>query len=75
MSAALRRVRGGETIEVTHHGIAVAVISPVPASPIEHLVAAGEVTRGGPPHLPACRFPVEGEMSASDALERDRAER
>jgi prevent-host-death family protein len=75
LTATLRRVRMGETIEVTHHGAPVAVLSPVPADRIDRLVVAGDVSRGEPLARPLRRFPVTGEMSASQAVEDDRAER
>jgi prevent-host-death family protein len=44
-SELLRRVAGGETIEVTDRGRPVALLTPVPeAGPLERLRAAGEVT-------------------------------
>lgn len=75
LTAAIRRVRGGETIEVTHHGAPVAVLGPIPADRIDQLVAGGDVTPGEPLARPARRFRVTGELSASQALEDDRAER
>jgi prevent-host-death family protein len=75
LTATIRRVRMGETIEVTHHGAPVAILAPVPADRIDRLVAAGEVTPGGPPAWPLRRFPVTGELTASQAIEDDRAER
>jgi prevent-host-death family protein len=45
-SELLRRVEGGETIEITDHGRPVALLSPLPAlSELERLRAAGLVTR------------------------------
>lgn len=75
LTASIRRVRAGETIEVTHHGIPVAVLTPVPGDRIGRLVAAGDVTPGKPLDRPLRRFPVTGELSASEAIEADRAER
>lgn len=75
LTAAIRRVRMGETIEVTHHGAPVALLSPVPAGRIDRLVAAGEVTQGEPLTRPPRRFPVTGKSTASQAIEDDRAER
>ena len=75
LPATIRRVRRGETIEVTHHGAPVAVLAPVPADRIDRLVAAGEVTAGAPLARPLARFPVTGELTASQAIEDDRAER
>jgi prevent-host-death family protein len=75
LTATLRRVRMGETIEVTHHGAPVAVLAPLPADRIERLVAGGDVTPGKPRPRPPRRFPVTGELTASQAIEDDRAER
>lgn len=74
LTATIRRVQRGETIEVTHHGAPVAVIAPVPADRIERLVAAGEVTPGKTLDRRLHRYPVTGELSASEAIEDDRAE-
>ena len=75
LTEAIRRVRGGETIEVTHDGVPVAVISPVPAGRIDRLLAAGDVSRLVPLTEPLELLPVTGPMTASEALEEDRAER
>ena len=75
LTTTLRRVRAGETIEVTHHGVPVAVLAPVPADRLDRLVAGGEVTPGQPLARPLRRFPVTGELNASQALEEDRSER
>lgn len=75
LTATIRRVRMGETIEVTHHGAPVAVLAPVPANRIDRLVATGEVTPGQRLAWPPRRFPVTGELTASEAIEDDRAER
>ncbi len=74
LAEAIRRVRAGETIEVTHDGVPVAVISPISRSRIEQLVAAGEVRPPRPLSRPVRRFPPVGELSASQALEEERAE-
>ena len=75
LTATIRRVRGGETIEVTHHGSPVAVLGPVPADRIDRLLAGGDVTPGEALARPPRRFPVTGELSASQALGDDRTER
>lgn len=72
LPAMLRRVRDGEVIEVTHHGVPIAVISPVEADPIAQLVARGEATLPVPLDSPIEPRPVTGEMTASEALEEDR---
>jgi prevent-host-death family protein len=75
LTATLRRVRAGETIEVTHHGAPVAILAPVPADRIDQLVAGGDVALGEPLRRPLRRYAVTGEMSASQAIEQDRTER
>ena len=74
LTSTLRRVQRGETIEVTHHGVPVAVLGPVPADRIARLVASGDVTAGRPLAREAKRYPVTGSATASDALAEDRAE-
>lgn len=75
LTATIRRVQGGETIEVTHHGAPVAVLSPLPSDRIERLLASGDVTQGQSLERLPRRHPVTGERSASQAIEDDRAER
>lgn len=75
LTATIRRVQRGETIEVTHHGSPVAMLSPLPGDRIDRLVSAGEVTLGEPLDQPLRRHPVTGEVSAGAAIEDDRAER
>jgi prevent-host-death family protein len=75
LTDAIRRVAAGERIEVTRDGVPVALISPVPTGRIDRLVAAGGVSRPVPLDRPLRLFPVKGPMSASEALEEDRAER
>jgi prevent-host-death family protein len=73
LTQTIRRVRAGETIEVTHDGEPVAVLSPYRRSRLEQLIASGEVTPGMPLDRPIRRFPVTGPMTASEAIEQDRA--
>jgi antitoxin (DNA-binding transcriptional repressor) of toxin-antitoxin stability system len=73
----MRRVRNGETLEVTHDGEPVALISPLAKSTVDRLVAAGLATparRRFDPRRITPR-PVTGPMTASEALEEDRADR
>ena len=73
----MRTVREGESIEVTHDGVPVAVISPVPQSRIERLIASGLATPPSRPFDPSRidPLPVTGPMTASQPLEEDRAGR
>jgi prevent-host-death family protein len=75
LTATIRRVRAGETIEVTHQGVPVAIIAPAASDRVSRLVAAGDVTPPRPLTRPLRRFPVTGALSASEAIEEDRAER
>lgn len=75
LTATIRRVRNGETLEVTHDGVPVAVLAPVQKSRLEQLVAAGEAALPTRPLRPLRRYPVTGELTAGEAIENDRAER
>jgi prevent-host-death family protein len=76
LTTTIRRVRAGETIEITNHGEPVAVLSPAPTSRIARLIARGEATP------PKYRFragdfdpqPATGPMTASEALQEDRGD-
>jgi prevent-host-death family protein len=77
LSVYLRRVRRGETFEVTEHGRPVAVLAPLPsaATPLERLIAAGRASepRGDLRDVGAPRG--RASRRASIALERLRADR
>jgi prevent-host-death family protein len=75
LTATIRRVRRGETVEITHRGEPVALLAPIPADRVERLIASGEAAAGEPLARPLRRFPVTGEATASEALEADRVER
>jgi antitoxin (DNA-binding transcriptional repressor) of toxin-antitoxin stability system len=75
LTQAIRLVRAGETIEVTHDGEPVALITPVPVDRVGRLVAAGEATRGAPGPLPRGGHPVTGRRTAAQAIAEDRADR
>jgi prevent-host-death family protein len=74
LTKTIRRVRAGETIEITHDGEPVALLSPVRQERLAQLIAAGEATPGKPLDRPIRRLPSTGPMTASEALERDRSE-
>jgi prevent-host-death family protein len=75
LTATIRRVRSGETFEVTHDGVPVAVLAPLADDRLQRLVAGGDLTPPAPLEQPLRRYPVTGELSASQAIEDDRAER
>ncbi len=75
LTATIRRVRAGETIEITHHRERVAVLAPAPVNRIDRLHEASDITPGTPLGEPLRRYPVTGALTASDALQEDRAER
>lgn len=75
LTATIRRVRGGESIEITHDGEPIALLSPLPSDRIGRLTSEGDVTPGRPLDRPLRRFPVTGPLTASEAIEEDRAER
>jgi prevent-host-death family protein len=74
LTQAIRRVRAGETIEVTHDGEPVALITPYPSSRIDELIASGRVRPALRPLYPLRDpLPITGPMSGSEALEEDRS--
>jgi prevent-host-death family protein len=75
LTATIRRVRNGETLEVTHDGEPVAIITPARRDRIQRLVAGADVTAPTPLTEPLRRFPVTGELTAAEAIEEERAER
>ncbi len=74
LTTTIRRVRAGEPIEVTHDGVPVALVIPVPDDPVERLVALGIVSRPVPTDRPRRLLPVTGVMSASEAIADDRSQ-
>lgn len=75
LGAAVRRVQQGETIEVTHHGEPVALLTPVPADPLERLIALGEISEPTESEWPTPRRSAVGPKTASEWLEEGRADR
>ncbi len=74
LTQTIRRVRGGETIEVTHDGEPVALLTPYPRSRIDELIATGRVRPALRPLYPLPDpVPVTGPMTGSEALEADRS--
>jgi len=74
LTKALRRVRAGETIEITHDGVPVALVTPLPRTPIQRLVAEGKATLPTRNELLGPRLTATSGISASEALQDDRGE-
>jgi antitoxin (DNA-binding transcriptional repressor) of toxin-antitoxin stability system len=75
LTTTIRRVRQGETLEITHDGVPVAILAPLPADRVGQLVAAGEATPPTELVEPLRRYSVTGTVTAGEAIEEDRAER
>jgi len=79
LSVYLRRVKAGETLEVTERGETVARLSPTPSralSPLDRLIAEGRAsppTRSHRDLPPPIKLPL-GSPSASDVLRQMRDE-
>ncbi len=74
LTKALRRVRAGETVEITHDGEPVALVIPLPATPLQRLVAEGKATLPTRHELPGRLHPATTGITASEALQDDRGE-
>lgn len=76
LTQTIRRVRNGESIEVTHDGEPVAVIVPHARDRVEQLIAEGKVRPPLRPPTYPLPEPAErtGPISASEALADDRAD-
>lgn len=75
LTATIRRVRAGETVEITHDGMPVALLTALPQGRVQRLLVTGAATRGKPLDRPLRRFPVRGPVTGSEAIEEDRSER
>ena len=74
LTTTIRRVRSGETIEVTHDGEPVALLTPIPKDRLARLVAEGAVTLPSAPLVLPEPMPVTGSMTASEAVEEGRGD-
>jgi prevent-host-death family protein len=76
-SELLRLVERGETIEITDRGRPVALLGPIPISPLERLRAAGELVpaTGSIDDLPEPIELPQGSEPLSAVLERQRSDR
>jgi prevent-host-death family protein len=75
LTAAVRRVRAGETVEVTHDGAPVAVLTGIPPRKVDRLILVGDASEPVPLTSELRRFPVASGRTASAVLEDDRAGR
>lgn len=74
LTKTIRRVRRGETIEITHDGEPVVLLTPIRDTALERLIAEGRVAPPrGPMVLPVPR-PARGPVTASEALQEDRGD-
>jgi prevent-host-death family protein len=76
LSVYLRRVAGGESLEVTEHGRPVALLGPIPpeSDPIARLAAEGRIAQRASGDLSGLGPPlrVESPISISAALDEQR---
>jgi prevent-host-death family protein len=75
LTAMIRRVREGDTLEITHDGIPVALLSPIPADRLERLERAGELTRAVPLRRPLRLFKPLTRRTTEDIIAEDRNRR
>ena len=75
LTQTIRRVRAGETIEVTNDGEPVAVISPYRRSRLDQLIAEGRATPGRPFRPPKRLYEAKGPKTASQILQEGREDR
>jgi prevent-host-death family protein len=76
LTAVVRRVRAGETVEVTHDGEPVAVLAPMGRCRLEELVASGQATAPiRPLTLPLTRYPNTSGRPTQEILDDLRSDR
>ena len=76
LTAAVRRVRAGESIEVTYDGEPVAVLAPIGRNRLDELIARGEATPATRPlDLTGPLHPNTSGRSISELLDEQRADR
>lgn len=75
LTATIRRVREGASIEITHHEVPVALLHPAIPDRVQRLLAAGDVSAAEPLTAPLRRHRATSARTASAALAEDRAER
>lgn len=76
LTATIRRVRSGESFEVTHDGEPVAILAPVRRSRLDELIATGRAMPPSAPFRPPSkRYPVVGGRTTQEILDEQRADR
>lgn len=68
----LRRVEGGELVEVTRDDVPIAVLSPMSGSALDIMIASGEAIAAVPPAEPIRPRAATGGVMASDVIQDDR---
>jgi prevent-host-death family protein len=76
-SAILRRVKDGETIEITEHGKPIAHIGPIEPSRVETWIARKLITPAKSPGTLSSLKPIKSEIGSSikEALDYTRADK
>jgi prevent-host-death family protein len=74
LTKTIRRVRHGETIEITHDGEPVALLTPIRGTALDRLIAEGRVARPRSSMMLPVPRPARGPTSASEALQEDRGD-
>ena len=71
----LRRVAAGESLLVTNDGVPAALLVPVPTSPLEQLIAQGEVAPSSVPFdVDALPPPVTSSVPTEQIIDDDRGD-
>jgi antitoxin (DNA-binding transcriptional repressor) of toxin-antitoxin stability system len=74
LTATIRRVRGGEILEITHDGEPVALLSPLPRDRLARLERAGLRTPATPLSEPLQRFKPQSGRTSEEIIAEDRGE-
>jgi prevent-host-death family protein len=75
LTETIRRVRAGESFEVTYDGEPVALLTPAPKSRLELLIGTGEVIAAQRPFTPPkARLERVRTMTTDEAIAEDRGD-
>jgi prevent-host-death family protein len=72
LTSTIRRVRNGETLEITHDGRPVALLSPLPADRLEQLERAGLLSSATPLREPLQLFEPQSGRTTEEIIAQDR---